>query len=369
MENENIRIEINGEEIEDLYSDLIKLEVELDEELAGMFRITIGLPQQEDGGWRHLDDERLIVWSPVTIKADFDSGEEELMSGYITHVRADFSADPTQSVLEICGLDGSVLMDREDKLKAWANKKDSEIAAEILTGYGFTAQVTDTEVMHEEAVSTIIQRETDMQFLRRLALRNGFDCYVEGSQAYFQAAQLDAEPQPVLAAHFGNETNLMRFAAQINALSPANVAMVQVDRLSKEIVDATVESGSETVLGGSGAADLLALGMSPGQVHIGMNIATGPAEMAALCRSLFHRGQWFLTVEGVVDAARYGHVLLPRRTVPIKGVGETYSGMYYVSQVTHRFSAGAYAQEFRARRNALRPNGDEPFSGSAGLFG
>jgi hypothetical protein len=173
----------------------------------------------------------------------------------------------------------------------------------------------------------------------------------------------------VLAAHFGDETNLVRFVAEVNALTPANVAMVQVDRLTKEIVDAAVESGAQTVLGDTDAAGLLAAGMAPGQVQVSMSVATGAAEMTALCQGLFHRGQWFLTAEGAVDAARYGHVLRPRRTVPIKGVGETYSGMYYVSHVTHRFTDCAYAQEFRARRNGLRPTGDEPFDGGSGLLG
>jgi hypothetical protein len=98
-----------------------------------------------------------------------------------------------------------------------------------------------------------------------------------------------------------------------------------------------------------------------------MSVATGAAEMTALCRGLFHRGQWFVAVEGAVDATRYGHVLRPRRSVPIKGVGETYSGMYYVTHVKHRFTDCSYAQEFRARRNALRVTGDEPFEAQGGL--
>lgn len=369
MEHENLRIEIDGSEITDIYRDLLKLEVELDDEIAGMFRMQIGLPQQEDGSWRNLDDERLVVWKLVTIKADFDSGEEELISGYITHVHIDFCGEPSQCMLEIHGLDASVLMDREDKLKAWANKKDSDIATEILQSYGLTPHVDDTEVVHDEAVSTIIQRETDMQFLRRLALRNGFECYVEGTDGFFRAPQLDVDPQPVLAAHFGDETNLARFVTDVNALAPANVAMSQVDRLSKEILDAAVETGTETVLGEDDASALLGAGISPGQVQIGMSVATGQAEMTALCQGLFHRGQWFVTAEGAVDAARYGNMLRPRQIVPIKGVGETYSGLYYLVHVTHRFTDCEYAQEFRARRNALRPTGDEPFSAAGGLLG
>ncbi|MHC4354060.1 MAG: hypothetical protein ACYS0H_15230, partial [Planctomycetota bacterium] len=66
MEHENFSIEIEGEEIEDLYPDLIGLEVELDDELAGMFRMRIAILQQPDGIWTYLDDERYGLWKQVT---------------------------------------------------------------------------------------------------------------------------------------------------------------------------------------------------------------------------------------------------------------------------------------------------------------
>src|SRR5216683_2804527 len=125
--------------------------------------------------------------------------------------------------LEIWGMDGSVLMDREEKLKDWPDKKDSDIAAEIFSLYGLTPETEDTVVTHDEKVSTIIQRETDIQFLRRLALRNGFECYVEGKTGYFRPPQVDAPPQPVLAVHFGDETNVRHLAIEVNALTPTNV--------------------------------------------------------------------------------------------------------------------------------------------------
>lgn len=186
MEYENFTIEIEGEEVGDLYPDLISLEVELDDELASMFRMRIAILQQPDGVWTYLDDDRLMIWKKVKITAGFESGIEELISGYITHVKPSFDPDPSRCTLEIWGMDGSVLMDREEKLKDWPNKKDSDIATEIFRLYGFTQEVEDTGVIHDDAVSTIIQRETDMQFLKRLALRNGFECYVEGTTGYFR---------------------------------------------------------------------------------------------------------------------------------------------------------------------------------------
>lgn len=366
MEFENLTIEIDGEQMTDLYPDLIKVEVELDEDLAAMFRLRIALPQLPDGTWGLLDDARLSLWKPVTISAGFESGIEELITGYITHLHPEFGQDPSGCSLEIWGLDGSVLMNREQKLKAWADKKDSDIAREILSGYRFAATIEDTEVVHEEAVSTIVQRETDMQFLRRLALRNGYECYVEGTTGYFRSPQLDASPQPLLAAHFGDETNLTHFSAEVNALAPANVAMSQIDRLNKEVLDASAEASLETSLGRTDAQAVLGAGVDPGKVFVGMNVATGSAEMTALCQGLFHRGQWFVTAQGTVAANLYGHVLKPRRTVMIKGVGETYSGLYYVSRVTHVLGVDGYTQTFVAKRNALQLTGTEDFAAAGG---
>jgi phage protein D len=312
-----------------------------------------------------------VVWKPVTISAGFvESGVEELMSGYITHVKPYFDPDPAQCSLEIWGMDGSVLMDREEKLKDWPDKKDSDIASEIFGLYGFTPEVQDTQVVHDEAISTIIQRETDIQFLRRLALRNGFECYVENGTGYFRPSQVEAAPQLVLAAHFGEETNLSRFSVEINALTPANVTMFQVDRANKEVLEAVVEASQQTTLGDTDAAGLLGTGMNPGQVYVGMNGATGNPEMTALCQGLYHQAEWFVTGEGEIAANRYGHVLRPRGTVTIKGVGESHSGVYYVTHVTHVFTLEGYTQSFRVKRNAIMPTGAENFSASpeSGLF-
>ncbi|MGD9157548.1 MAG: contractile injection system protein, VgrG/Pvc8 family [Desulfobacteraceae bacterium] len=368
MENENFILEIEGEEIVDLYQDLMSMEVELDEELAGMFRLSIALNPQPDGTWTYLDDERLMIWKHVTISAGFESGTDEIFSGYITHVRPYFNPDPSQCSLDIWGMDGSVLMDREEKLKDWPNKKDSDIASEIFNLYGFTPDVEDTEVIHDEAVSTIIQRETDIQFLKRLALRNGFECYVEGETGYFRSPQVDETPQPVLAVHFGGETNVNRFSINLNALTPANVSMFQIDRINKETIDVAVDAGQQTVLGSTDSAELLASGLNAAQIYIGMNSATGNPEMEALCLGLYHQGEWFVTGEGEISGNLYAHVLMPRRTVTIKGVGEMHSGIYYVTHVTHSFTSEGYTQFYHVKRNAIMPTGSEDFSASSGLF-
>lgn len=368
MLNESFSILLDGEEVSDLYQDLVGLEVELDDELTGMFRIYLSTLRQADGRWPHVDDDRLRVWKPVTIAADFDDGSEELLSGYVTQLKPSFDPDPTRCVLEVWGMDASVLMDRQEKLQAWPDRKDSDVATEIFGLYGLTPEVDDTEIVHSEEVSTIVQRETDLQLLDRLALRNGFECFVEGGTGYFRLPRLDEAPQPVLAAHFGEETTLIRFSLEVDALAPAQVGMFQVDRTEKEVLSARAESSRLPALGADGAAALLPSGVEPGQRFVAMNAATGLAEMNQLCQGLLHRSEWFVEAEGEVLANRYGHVLRPRRTVTVKGVGESHSGVYYVRRVTHVFTADGYVQRFQAVRNGLMPTGAEEFSADGGLL-
>lgn len=368
MRTESFQILIDGEEVGDLYQDLVGLEVELDVELTGMFRIYLATLMRGDGSWPHVDDERLRPWKPVTIQADFEDGTEELISGYVTHLKPRFDPDPANCIVEVWGMDVGVLMDRREVLKDWPNRKDSDIAAEIFGLYGLAPEVEDTEVIHEEAVSTIIQRETDLQFLARLALRNGYECYVENGTGYFRPPQLDEPPQPVLAAHFGEATTLTRFTVEVDALAPCQVAMFQIDRAEKEVLSARAESTTLPVLGAEGAADLLPAGMEPAQRFVAMSAAVSQAEMSQLCQGLLHGSEWFVEAEGEVLANRYGHVLRPRRTVTVKGVGESHSGVYYVRRVSHVFTADGYVQRFQAVRNGLMPTGAEEFSAEGGLL-
>ena len=65
-----------------------------------------------------------------------------------------------------------------------------------------------------------------------------------------------------------------------------------------------------------------------------------------------------VTASGELDAMRYEALLKPRGLVGLRGVGDSYSGFYYVQQVTHNLSKGSYKQSFTLNREgtgALSP--------------
>jgi len=363
-----VKIEFDGEEIETVYSDLVRLEIDLDDELASMFRLRLSMIQTAEG-WTSLDDEALRIWKPVAITAGFGDDLQELFTGFITHVKPNFSTSTEAAYLDVWGMDSSVLLDRAEILKDWPNKTDSAIAREIIESYGLEADIEDTTVEYDEDVSTTIQRETDMQFLKRLALRNGYECYVHGNIGYFKLPTVDPDPQPVLAVHFGAETNVHNFSLQVDALMPVNVGMFQIDRLNKETLEVDVQTSLDEPLGELDASAFLAPDMQPGQIYVGRNGASEQTEMQALCQGLMNQSQWFVTARGEVDANQYQQVLLPRQSITVKGIGETYSGIYAISHVTHVFTAAGYTQQLKLKRNALLPTGDEEFGGESSLLG
>ena len=362
MENENVTIEIGGVETPDLYDDIVALEIELDDELAGMVRLILAMPQDDDGTWKYLDDPRLTVGSRLVVTAGVGGDTEELFTGTITHIKPDFGGDLDECKLEIWGMDRSVLMDREDVLKAWPNFKDSDIAERIFQTYRLTPKVDNSNVVHDEEVSTIIQRETDIRFLKRLAARNGYDCYVDGETGYFRKPDLTTAPQPVLAVHFGDDTTVVRFAVTVDGLAPTTIAMSQLDRISKEPHRVEVDTPKQQPLGKAAARRYVGSALT-GRVEIGQTVTTGVPEMTRLCQRLYDHGEWFVTAEGEVAANLYGHILRPRITVTIKGIGATYSGVWYVTHVTHVFTDNGYTQQFRAKRNAVMLTGSEDFTG------
>ena len=159
--------------------------------------------------------------------------------------------------------------------------------------------VVETPIEHDEQVSTIIQRETDMQFLKRLALRNGFECYVEGQTGFFAPPQLNGKPQPVLAVHFGQtETNVNRFSLEVNALTPTNVRCFRWTDSIKTLSRPLSQRPASKVLGRQLRQGLSLRAWLPGAVYVSMNATTGTAEMDTLCQELFHQAEWFVTRKG-----------------------------------------------------------------------
>src|SRR5262249_9601469 len=71
------------------------------------------------------------------------------------------------------------------------------------------------------------------------------------------------------------------------------------------------------------------------------------------------RADWIVCGEGEVDGSLDGAPLRAGNTVLVRGVGPTFAGLYYVTEVIHRFTPDDYMQRFKVARNAVDLLGSE----------
>jgi hypothetical protein len=77
--------------------------------------------------------------------------------------------------------------------------------------------------------------------------------------------------------------------------------------------------------------------------------------LLAAMRGLAYAGQHTDAVFGTgsLDVARYGHVLKSRQLVGVRGAGEAFDGLHYVTSVTSTLKRGEFTQSFTLARNGL----------------
>jgi hypothetical protein len=75
------------------------------------------------------------------------------------------------------------------------------------------------------------------------------------------------------------------------------------------------------------------------------------AVMQGIAYAGTHSDSVFAT--GSLDVTRYGRVLRSRQLVGVRGAGDAFNGLYYVTKVTHQIKRGSFTQSFGLARNAL----------------
>ena len=193
MADKAYRVAFGGEAVaDDFYADIVSLTVDESTSEATTLRLRLAVRLQDNGSWTYLEDDRFSPFTEVTVSIGFLGGGAgsgpapgsasnlvPVFAGYVTGVDASLGSAPGSSTLEILGLDTSVLLGLEEKMATFPNLSDSDIAQQVLGGYGVSVQADSTSTVHQENDTTVVQRGTDAQFVRQLARRNGFDFYFE----------------------------------------------------------------------------------------------------------------------------------------------------------------------------------------------
>jgi len=371
----NYSLTVNGQAASaDVLNAVRRIEMEDHASMADMLRLRLAVAVKQDGsGWTLIDDNLFPRLAKVKLSVTVGSGQPTaLIEGYVVEVDTVFSSEPNGSLLTVTAMDSTVLMHLEEKVKQWPNQMDSDVASSIFSdaSYNFTPVVESTQWTRQEDDQTLIQRGTDIQFLHHLAERNGYECFVEPNDAgqlegHFHPPKHDMQPQGTLTVNMGSATNVNRFEARFDMVRPvtAKGSTVDPDDASKQDGDADTTTKSEDMGDTSTVPQ-----DKPRSLLLSQLAMAKSGEVQRYTQAVVDRLSWSIVAEGDLNTLAYGGVLKAKQPVMVRGVGQQFSGRYYVERVLHQIGGdGTYIQKFTLRRNATGLTGQENFKSDDGV--
>jgi hypothetical protein len=317
------------------------------------FQLTLTVGKNELLDYGLLSGGTLDPMARVVIGVLMGVIPEVLLDGVITHHELQPSNEPGQSTLTVTGKGLTQVLDLEERNGKYENQPDSLIFVQLISKYaryGLVPQPTPTTDIPIMVQRIPRQHETDLEFIRRLARRNGFVFYVEPvtfgvNRAYFGPEIRATAPQSALTMNMGAPTNIERLSFSNEALAPVGTSGTFVDPIFKlPIPIPQLPSLRIPPLSSSPAPALRT-------VQLRESANESPSTAATTAVAAVTRAPEAVRANGEVDSVRYGKVLRARKLVGVRGAGTSYDGLYYVRKVTHTLRPGEYRQSFTLSRD------------------
>jgi hypothetical protein len=374
------------------YDHLTSLEVEENADLPGAIQLVLPVSAKQ-GELTFVNDDNLKPFARVGVVATPADGTPEcIFDGNVLTHRLHLERGATTSKLEVWGQDASWLMNLEEKVHEWVNVTDSDIATSIFAQYGMAPapeNSDDNSPPHTEDGQSLMQRATDIAFLRARARVTGKLCRVvpravaKGRPGpltgYFARPNLDADPVLTLDLNCPQDWTVAALDFDWDASRPTAVAAQQLFLDSNggskdpkaEAVPAVVnESASNLPASGLPLLDSRSLEDFAGQPASVMLTAPSDSvgDLTLRARGLLEEANWFVRCEGESDIARLRGILRAGDIVGVQGVGSLHSGKYLVWSVRHTLTAGSHKMHFVLVRNAVGPAPGGALNGLPGGF-
>ncbi len=366
---------IDGTPADDtLVNAISELEVEENADLPGAISLKVPVSATADGDLTYVADDRLRPFANLAVVATPEGGEAQcIFDGFVLSHKLHLQTGTTASTLEVWGQDASWLMNLEEKAHEWVDVTDADVANAVFGDYGITPaddNTQDDSPSHTESGHSLMQRATDIQFLRALARRNGKLCRVAcAGQAgqrigYFAKPKLDGDAVLTITLNDPQAWTVNALDIEWDATRPTSVVARQALFTDDDPQGVSADTSD------SGLAPLDQRGLADFSGHPITAMLTAPVddggELSLRAQSLLREAGNFVRCEGEADVARLGAVMRVGTVVQIDGIGSLHSGKYYVWSVRHTISADSHKMKFVLVRNAVGP---PPSSGGSGLPG
>jgi uncharacterized protein involved in type VI secretion and phage assembly len=355
-----LTLKINGQTASaKLVEDLLQVTVEESLHLPGMFTLVIrnDYYSSREGENPWLYDDLLSIGKSIelgfTSSTTSDNSFSQattgtLLKGEITAIEAHFNAE-SQAPIVVRGYDSSHRLHRGRYNRSFNNMTDTDIVKQVIGEVGISPGTIDSSGgpygYNDEPGYVFQENQTNMEFLRERAARNGFELFVQDGKLNFR------KPVANTALTLKWLKEITDF--QVRVSSAEQVSSVEVrgwDYTTKKAIVSTKSSQTAQVITstnhGNGKATSTKFSVSSPKMIVVDQPVWAVQESDTIAQSLYNE----LSGEFVqADAKAIGNPdIRPGKKIALSGMGK-YSGNYYVTEARHILKERVYTTEFSIR--------------------
>lgn len=289
-------------------------------------------------------------------------GTLEVSWGYLgnmTPTRSVVIQDVTGfQVLQVVGLAKSILMHKTQRVRKFSNMTRAQVVRQVALENGYGVDVHHIDETHVVFEAIQQARETDAEFLKRLAGREGWEFFVDFDGLHFHERKLGQRPIREYTYYIDQTQGDIKSIKIENDVTakPASITVVGRDPLTKTTFTETANNASTPR---TGLGDILEI-VDPktGKTHlqegtgtdtIAPSSETNAAAAARQAQGAFKKAQLTAVKMTMVTIGDPGQVA--KSIVGMNGI-RSLSGKYYVTSVKHTLDqSGAYDMELKMRRD------------------
>lgn len=326
-----------------------------------------------------IDDPLFQEGNEISVRFGYVGNLSPMKKATIKDIEYDFpeSGDPT---IILRAYDKGYKLAGKENQKIWKKPPPgilySEIASEIAGNNGLTPVVEETKVKHLRVAQSNI---SDAEFLKKLAETarskdgdgvTGYAFYVEDNQLHFHPRKLEEGPTHVLE-YFTDRRGTLRYFKPTTQSQGAKGAgtetkAIGIDPRKKEVVEHKASNKNTSQRTSLGKKTYLVDGNTGEENY--QSQESGHIEPSIERSESFHEepsqepakdkaeGK-FKEAEMKQVEATAGTIGIPslkaKKNIEVKGVGQKFSGIYYVQNVRHEIGESGYTCELKLKRNAL----------------
>lgn len=347
--------------------DVLELKAELD--IKELDFVEIKLNNYDDTAFdlKWSDSELFKLGNRVHVQLGYAEELVSMLEGVITTLSPDFPADGTPT-LTLRVMDGLVRLKGSKPPEGevtYERKRDYEIAQLIAERHQLRYEVTPRGPQHP----LVVQRNLDdATFLKERAARIDFDVFMRtdpetGDDVLYFVEPTDersSEPIRTYVLAWGSlrttssPPSLIEFKPTITAANQVQSVTVRGwDPVKKETIEHTATAETTPGVSGgeaeTGPAAATLVGGEEGRKEVVVNapVATKEEAQRLAEAELAKRAYEFLTGHGKAIGLPD---LRPGDNVEVVGIGARFSGMYFVTKVTHTLDSRGLLTEFDVRK-------------------